>query len=243
MLTQSMQVLLNLDLDKVKPVQFLEVTSKHFCTLDQAIIDAAVDKIDETFDLISEITCYGQFKDDYEDACIFFEHVDALRLDMLAKGIEFDDGLRVCVKNFLASGAENYELVKKVALTLTDLRNGAHKLYKSSELGFAVEARACLFLLGCLSTKDSALLVYDHASFVEEILCTYDGVEVGSENPLTTISALYHGVFYNCTSKFMNNYRSYRDDIDLITVTTDLVLERDSDNDGVFYDTLYVLEP
>lgn len=243
MLSQTKNVLLNLDLDKIKPANFQTVCTKHFSALEQAIIDATADNIDVTYDSLMESTRFGEYKNDYPDACIFYEHVDALRLDMEKQGIKFVDGLKACIKNFLASGSENCALVLKVATLLTDLCNGAYKLHNSIEQGFAIEARACLFMLGCVSTKDSGLLVYDHASFVEEILDAHQGFGVGSWTPLTTISALCQGVAYNCTSEFLNNHYTSDYDIDLITLATQHVLERDSDYDGVQYDSLYVLEP
>lgn len=243
MMNQTKRVLLNLDLAQIKPVQFLEVTSKHFSTLEQAIIDAAVDNIDVTYDSLMESTRFGEYKDDYPDACIFYEHLYALRLDMEKQGIKFVDGLKACVKNFLASGAENHALVLKVALLLTDLCNGAYKLHNSIELGFAVEARACLFLLGCLSTKESGFLVYDHASFVEEILDAHKGFGVGSWTPLTTISAVCQGVIYNHNSEYdANHYHAYMD-FDLISLTMQHIVERDSEYDGVQYESVFVLEP
>lgn len=251
MMTQTKNILASLDLDKIKPVQFLEVTSKHLSTLEQAIVDATANNIDVTYDSLMEITHHGEYVDDYPDACIFYEHVDALRIDMENHGIKFVDGLKICIKNFIASGSENAALVLKVATLLTDLCNGAYKLHNSIELRFAIEARACLFMLGCISTKDSGVLVYDHASFIEEVLNTHQGCGVGSWTALTTISALAQtttsnitsGFTFNFTDEFVNNHYTSDNDIDLLILTSDLVLERDSDYDGVQYDTLYVLEP
>lgn len=243
MMNQTKRVLLNLDLDKIKPVQFSEVTSKHFCTLDQAIIDATADNIDVTYDSLMESTRFGEYKDDYPDACIFYEHLYALRLDMEKQGIKFIDGLKACIKNFLASGAENHALVLKVATLLTDLCNGAYKLHNSIELGFAIEARACLFMLGCVSTKDSGFLVYDHASFIQEILEAHQCFGVGSWTPLTTISAVCQGVIYDINSKYdANHYHAYMD-FDLISLTMQHIVERDSEYDGVQYVSVFVLEP
>lgn len=243
MMNQTKRVLLNLDLDKIKPANFQTVCTNNFSTLEQAIIDATADNIDVTYDSLMESTRFGEYKDDYPDACIFYEHLYALRLDMEKQGIKFIDGLKACIKNFLASGAENHALVLKVATLLTDLCNGAYKLHNSIELGFAIEARACLFMLGCVSTKDSGFLVYDHASFIQEILEAHQGFGVGSWTPLTTISAVCQGVIYDINSKYdANHYHAYMD-FDLISLTMQHIVERDSEYDGVQYVSVFVLEP